>query len=279
MTCLRGQRARGLPPGGPGAACLGGLDVASPRRAWRRARAGSDGQAASAGDDRPSGDAGPGRTVARSAAAMVAASVAVARGRTLPSTMTRGVPRDSPRQSVASRRTAPSGLRCRRCPSPSCSRNAASTAPPPSTRALRAAAHLARGAPTASRSAGADSWWRCRTARCTRRRSGTRCAGAPRPADDRTHPGWPRGCAARCGAGTRAPRGSRRGARGRCVRRARTRRRERAGPTAGARTPRDARRTARRLPSGRDTAGACPRRPCRCTRWGRPRRTGSRSRT
>ena len=73
-----------------------------------------------------------------------------------------------------------------------------------------------------SRSAGAGSWSRCRTARCTRRRSGARCAGARRPAGVRRP-----SCVSsmmrttsrgRCPAG----RGCRRAAPGRCARTART---------------------------------------------------------
>ena len=79
--------------------------------------------------------------------------------------------------------------------------------------------------------------------------------------------------------GSRAGRGWRRAARGRWARRARTWRPAPAGRTGAGRTPRAARRTARAGPSGRGTGRACPRRPCRCTRWGRPPRTGSRSRT
>ena len=55
--------------------------------------------------------------------------------------------------------------------------------------------------------------------------------------------------------------------------------RARGGRSGAAPTPRAARRTARPGPSGRGSGCACPRRPCRCTRWGRRRRTGSRSRT
>ena len=53
----------------------------------------------------------------------------------------------------------------------------------------------------------------------------------------------------------------------------------RSDPTAAAPTPRAARRRSPAAPSGRDTARECPSRPCRCTRSGRPARTGSRSRT
>ena len=55
---------------------------------------------------------------------------------------------------------------------PRCSRNAARTRPPPSSVHWRAAAHRARRGRSAARSAGAGSRWRCRRARCTRRRSG-----------------------------------------------------------------------------------------------------------
>ena len=76
-----------------------------------------------------------------------------------------------------------------------------------------------------------------------------------------------------------APRGSRRRPRGRPRRTAGRPGRARAGRSGAGRIPRAARRTSRARPSGRGSGRACPCRPCRCTRSGRPARTGSRSRT
>ena len=74
----------------------------------------------------------PCATCARSPAEMTIASSTVARGRACPSTSTRGVPVAVPRQSVCSRRTAPSGL-TPPTSVPRCSRNAARTRPLPRT--------------------------------------------------------------------------------------------------------------------------------------------------
>ncbi len=92
---LRRQRAGSLTPCGPGARGLGRLDVRGRARdAGPREQDGGPGRVAREDGHRQA--ARPWGTAPRSAAAMVAASSAVAFGSTLPSTTTRGTPVDSP---------------------------------------------------------------------------------------------------------------------------------------------------------------------------------------
>ena len=141
MTCSGVRCAARRPPGGPRARASRGRVMSAAAPATRRARASRiEGQPRRAVQDAAIRRRRPWATVARSAAAMVAASVALHAGQHAAVDHDAGRARaDSPRQSVCSRRTAPSGL-SPPTSVPRCSRNAARTRPPPSERAGGAAA-------------------------------------------------------------------------------------------------------------------------------------------
>ena len=100
-----------------------------------------------------------------------------------------------------------------------------------------------------------------------------------RPAGGRTRPGSPRGSRASASGRGRSARGSPRAPRGGSGRSGRRPGPGPAGRTGAGRTPRAARRTSPARPSGCGSGPSCRSRPCRCTRSGRPGRTGSTSRT